>query len=216
MGLVCWRHLGWQNPQTKNSCVLLNSVCLHACLFALFIAFTSWQGNFLCPPLHSCGGVITRPLLPVAFPRVPGRCSKWALHLASSQLSVVISLLTSDRRALGPQQQLGNPNVTWHSITQLSGSCKHEMPTWVCPRGAGTSSPLLSPWANFLLSSCFLSFYGSRLRLQKQISPTSSCMYSLLFCYNRTSPTIPSATWKKNHPFWNNYPYCWQLSAAVG
>lgn len=117
-------------------------VCMPAYLQSLSHSQADKEISFVRPQA-SVAGVIRRPLLPVTFPCGSVRCRKWGLRLTSPQLNTRISLLTSDRRALGLQQQLGNPNMTWRNIIQLSESFKHEcfrdmMTACVCPGVAGS------------------------------------------------------------------------------
>lgn len=70
-------------------------------------------------------------------------------------------------------------------------------------------------WALEQTSSLLLAFSLSiRGRLKLQISPTSNCMHSLLFCSNKLFSSLVCYL-EENHPFRNNCPDHWQLPAAA-
>lgn len=157
------------------------SVCMPACLHSLSHSQADKEISFVRPHT-SVVGVIRWPLLPVTFPCGSVRCRKWGLHLPSPQLNTLVSLLANDRRGLGLQWQFGNPNMTWHNITQLSERFKHKCfrdatTARVCPRVAGSFISYywaLEPTSSFL--SAFSLSTGSRVQFQRHISPTSHCM----------------------------------------
>lgn len=104
--------------------------------------------------VHFCGGCYQTASpthdIPLCFCEMQQKSS--ALDFTTAQRGC--SLLTSDRSALG-FHQLGNPNIMWHIITQLSESCKHKMVT-------------AEPWSQRL------TFFLLSLSLWKQIKVTET------------------------------------------
>lgn len=157
MSLVCWRHLGWQNPRTKHSRVLLNSSCLFACLpictlyhihkltrkFPLSTPTLLWWvlSDGLSYPRHS----------PALLWDAANELCTWLHH--SSVWLFPCSPVTGELLVFSSSWE----TQTWHgtaSPSSLKAVNTRGPPEFVLEWQA-LPSPLLSPGATFLLLPAF-------------------------------------------------------------